>query len=98
MTPAKRHNENEVIGPVRTCVGCRERYGVGQLMRITVDTHGQLIVGRGGHGRGVWLCQDSPGCVSVALKSRAIARGLKVSVAPESLVSLAQALKNEVEK
>ena len=94
----KRHNDEEVIGPVRTCVGCRKRHGVEQLIRITMDSCGQLVMGHVGRGRGVWLCRDSPHCVSVALSSRAVARGLKVPVAPESLANLAKTMGIEVER
>ena len=62
--------------PERMCAGCRERAAKHTLVRlvwngsdgVTVDGR-QLLP-----GRGVYL---HPGCVDRALKTRAIARGLR---------------------
>ena len=62
--------------PVRMCAGCRGRADKPTLVRlvwdgaasVTVDTRQQLP------GRGVYL---HPNCVERALKTRALARGLR---------------------
>lgn len=68
-----------MTSPTRMCAGCRERADQTTLIRlvwngadsVTVD-HRQRLP-----GRGVYL---HAGCVERALKTRAIARGLKRSL------------------
>lgn len=63
--------------PVRTCIGCRERAGRDELLRVVVeggqiqpDPHAVLP------GRGAWL---HPGCLDAAERRRAFSRALRVS-------------------
>ena len=65
-------------GPVRTCVGCRERAGRATLLRVVV-ADGALAVdpGRRMPGRGASVHPDLA-CVDLADKRRAFVRALRV--------------------
>jgi predicted RNA-binding protein YlxR (DUF448 family) len=67
-----------VSGPVRTCVGCRERAPKTTLLRVVV-VDGQLVVDPAGRlpGRGAYVHPD-PRCVDLAEKRRALPRALRV--------------------
>ena len=78
-------------GPVRTCIGCRTRRLQHELVRITVDPAGLLLVDRHAPGRGAWLCSNSSGCLGLAIKHRAIERALKRQLAPGAAGSLQEA-------
>ena len=69
-------------GPVRTCIGCRERATKPELLRVTVgsDAHGRPAVvpdplgtapGRGAH------LHPTPECYRLAVRRRAFARALR---------------------
>ncbi|MBN9611819.1 MAG: hypothetical protein BGO26_07970 [Actinobacteria bacterium 69-20] len=66
-------------GPVRTCIGCRERCPDAQLLRVVVvdgvvtpDPRRRLP------GRGAWVHPDA-GCVSTASRRRAFGRALRLT-------------------
>ncbi|MQA61646.1 MAG: DUF448 domain-containing protein [Actinophytocola sp.] len=65
--------------PVRTCVGCRKRASISELLRV-VAVGGQVVVDerRRLPGRGAWLHTD-PGCLAAATRRRAFPRALRVS-------------------
>ncbi|OLT46823.1 YlxR family protein [Cellulosimicrobium sp. CUA-896] len=73
-------------GPVRTCVGCRERDLRSVLLRLVVDRSGtstdepRLVVdaGRSLPGRGAWL-HASARCLEAAERRRAVPRALRVA-------------------
>lgn len=73
-------------GPVRTCVGCRERDLRSVLLRLVVDRSGtstdepRLVVdaGRSLPGRGAWL-HATPRCLEAAERRRAVPRALRVA-------------------
>ncbi|MPY94338.1 MAG: DUF448 domain-containing protein [Acidimicrobiia bacterium] len=79
----------EPPGPVRTCIGCRRRAGVDELVRVTAADGGRLVVGRGMPGRGAWLCRGEVQCLRLAIRRRAFARALRTTVPNVSLVTLA---------
>ncbi len=56
--------------PVRTCVGCRERYLQQDLMRLRIHKERVAVVWKGqpAEGRSVYLCPRE-GCWERALKS-----------------------------
>ncbi len=67
-----------MTAPVRTCVGCRQRAGAGELLRV-VAVEGALVPdpsrrlpGRGAHVHPV------VGCLDLAEKRRAFPRALRV--------------------
>jgi predicted RNA-binding protein YlxR (DUF448 family) len=73
--------------PVRTCVGCRGRSPVSDLVRLVVAGSSVVAVrgGRGGRpGRGASV-HPRQACVEAALKTRAFGRALGRDVAvPQS--------------
>ena len=87
---AARHlSESRQSGPVRTCVGCRERAAAADLLRIVArkaDSDGVKPDGfvllpdprRRLAGRGAWLHPDST-CLATAERRRAFGRALRVS-------------------
>jgi predicted RNA-binding protein YlxR (DUF448 family) len=63
-----------------------------ELLRVTQDRSGAIVVGRNEPGRGAWLCRDSPECVEAAIRRRAFERALRHPVAR----SAAEALRDQV--
>ena len=72
-------------GPVRTCIGCRERATKSELLRVVAgsDAHGQpavvpdpeaIAVGRGAHLHPTTACYD------LAVRRRAFPRALRLEV------------------
>ena len=76
-------------GPVRTCIGCRERELAVELLRVVaVSTGGgqsAVTVDEAGHrsGRGAWLHPD-PGCLTTAIRRHAFARALRIAGSPDT--------------
>lgn len=76
------HGDTQARGPVRTCVGCRQRHEQGELLRVVaVPTEGggwRLAVDWSGKapGRGAYLAPEVS-CVQKALRKGAITRALK---------------------
>jgi len=66
-------------GPVRTCVGCRERSARAALLRV-VAVGDRLVPDPGGRlpGRGASVHPD-PRCVDLAEKRRAFPRALRLA-------------------
>jgi predicted RNA-binding protein YlxR (DUF448 family) len=63
--------------PVRTCVGCGEKAGRRELVRLRIE--GERVVidrERSGGGRGAWL-HASPECLDRAVRRRALARAFR---------------------
>ena len=73
MAPARRP------GPVRTCVGCRERTAKTALLRVVADGD-RLVPDPVGRlpGRGASVHPD-PRCVDLAEKRRAFPRALRLA-------------------
>ena len=66
-------------GPVRTCVGCRERGLRSDLVRVVLGPDGHTLFvdpGRSAPGRGAWVHPD-PGCLDRAVRRRAFSRALR---------------------
>lgn len=76
-------------GPVRTCVGCRERAPKQELLRV-VAGDGTLVPdpARRAPGRGAHL-HPTTECLALALRRRAFGRALRVSdgLASEALAA-----------
>ncbi|WP_446719701.1 YlxR family protein [Isoptericola sp. F-RaC21] len=70
-------------GPVRTCVGCRERDRRSALLRLVLEPSGReglLAVDVRGSlpGRGAWIHPTSA-CLALAERRRAVPRALRVT-------------------
>ncbi|MGA8245737.1 MAG: YlxR family protein [Nocardioides sp.] len=76
-------------GPVRTCIGCRERAAKSELVRVTAGSgsDGRPVVvpdpaatrpGRGAHLHPTSVCYD------LAVRRRAFGRALGATVGPDS--------------
>ncbi len=81
-----------VTGPLRTCVGCRQRHVVTELFRLWLNPEGELQWGHAGPARGVWLCQDSLECWNRALRIGAITRALRRTPESTSLEAFVKAV------
>jgi predicted RNA-binding protein YlxR (DUF448 family) len=68
-----------VADPVRTCVGCRQRAPLGELLRV-VARHGAVVpdVRRRLPGRGAHL-HPTAGCLDLAVRRKALPRALRVA-------------------
>jgi predicted RNA-binding protein YlxR (DUF448 family) len=68
-------------GPIRTCIGCGERFPKDTLLRFVVDNEGNLIpdIKKKLPGRGASLCYAND-CVKSALKKRQFTRHLKTNL------------------
>ena len=66
-------------GPVRTCVGCRERSAKTALLRVVAEGD-RLVPDRAGRrpGRGASVHPD-PRCIDLAEKRRAFPRALRLA-------------------
>ena len=71
-------------GPVRTCVGCRERAAKADLLRVVAvgdvlvpDPRGRLP------GRGAYL-HPRPGCLALAERRRVLARAMRLATVPDA--------------
>jgi len=71
-------------GPVRTCVGCRQRAARSDLVRVVLDET-QVVIDENATraGRGAWL-HRSPECLDLAKRRKAFSRALRSSVADAS--------------
>jgi uncharacterized protein len=78
-----------VLGPVRTCIGCRERVAASELLRVTAgsDADGRTVVvpdpaatrdGRGAHLHPTTACYD------LAVRRRAFASALRAGAGLDS--------------
>lgn len=77
-----------LVGPVRTCVGCRGRDHQDSLVRFVADRSsqgdGSQVVltadpGRSLPGRGAWL-HPRAGCAELAVRRKAFPRALRAAV------------------
>ncbi|PKQ25647.1 MAG: DUF448 domain-containing protein [Actinobacteria bacterium HGW-Actinobacteria-4] len=69
--------ESDPQGPVRTCVGCKEKGSRSVLVRVVLDGN-QAVVdeSKARPGRGAWLHRN-PDCFALAVQRRAIGRALR---------------------
>jgi predicted RNA-binding protein YlxR (DUF448 family) len=66
-----------VAHPERTCIGCRTRAPITELVRVVADTPGiTLDERRRLPGRGAWV-HPLPACIEAATRRKAWARALK---------------------
>ncbi|MCC3324184.1 DUF448 domain-containing protein [Gordonia bronchialis] len=79
---ADRHDRPARRGPVRTCIGCRQRAQASELVRIVAEVRDDSPVivvdpAKTMPGRGAWL-HPRADCVSAAMRRRAFAPALRV--------------------
>ena len=78
-----------IEGPVRTCIGCRERTLAVELLRMVAvsggDGHLAVAVDSAGNllGRGAWLHPDER-CLEAAIRRRAFPRALRITGSPDT--------------
>ncbi|MBD3781238.1 MAG: YlxR family protein [Micrococcales bacterium] len=91
-SPSRRHPRHPaahvaapvVVGPVRTCVGCRTAGPRSALLRVVAAASGTgetvlvVDVRRALPGRGAWLHPD-PHCLELAERRRAFPRALRLA-------------------
>jgi len=65
-------------------------------VRYVRTPDGMLAEGRTLHGRGAWLCRESPACVEAAVRRRAFGRALRGDIRPESIDRLRDTTANRV--
>ena len=72
--------------PQRQCMGCRERKAKREMIRVVRGTDGTVNLDFGGKapGRGAYIC-PSMDCLKKALRSKALARSLEVTI-PEEVI------------
>ncbi|WP_275106603.1 YlxR family protein [Nocardioides caeni] len=85
LTSSAGPDDSALAGPVRTCVGCRQRAARSELLRVTAGSDGstgQTVVlpdpdatapGRGAH------LHPTPGCYDLAVRRKAFARALRLA-------------------
>ena len=83
-TRARRPGEQD--GPIRTCVGCRERRPQRDLVRCVLDADGSVRIDRDAPGRGAWLCGAE--CLDAARRRRGFDRAFRRPIDPTRLESL----------
>ncbi|MCR1781737.1 YlxR family protein [Nocardioides carbamazepini] len=73
-----------MTGPVRTCIGCRERASRSELLRVTAgsgtDGHAVVVPDPDGTapGRGAHL-HPTTGCYDLAVRRKAFSRALRIN-------------------
>ena len=70
--------------PQRQCMGCRERKGKKEMIRVVRCTDGNVQLDFSGkvNGRGAYICPNL-GCLKKARKSLALDRSLEVTIPEE---------------
>ena len=70
--------------PMRQCVGCREMKAKKELVRVVRSPEGEISLDFRGKapGRGAYDCPQAE-CLSRAIKSRALERGLDCQIPQE---------------
>ncbi len=66
--------------PERTCIGCGEKAGNAELVRLVMEGGAVTVDRRRAGGRGAWL-HPASSCLERALKRKAFARAFKRAVA-----------------
>lgn len=81
--------------PMRQCVGCGEKKGKKELIRIVCSQEGTIgfdLTGKK-NGRGAYICSNAS-CLEKARKRKALERALKAEVSQQSY----DVLKKELEQ
>ncbi len=80
--------------PQRMCVGCKEKRGKKELIRIVRTPEHEVIIDLTGKksGRGAYVC-PSPDCLKKAIKTKSLQRALEIEITADIL----KALENQME-
>ena len=67
--------------PQRTCMGCNEKKGKKELIRIVKSSDGQISIDKTGKmpGRGAYIC-DKKECLEKAIKTKRIERVFETKI------------------
>jgi len=83
--------------PVRTCVGCREKAGQRELVRLRMDGERVVIDRDRKGGRGAWL-HPAGECLEKALRRRAFGRAFRGEAASIDATALRAGLTGNARK
>ena len=77
------------------CLGCREMKSKRELIRIVRSPEGTVLLDLTGKkaGRGAYIC-PSEGCLTKALKSKALERALQIAISAEIIDDLKEKVNN----
>ena len=80
-------------GPMRTCLGCRQRRRKGELVRLVRRPDGRVAADPTGPGRGAYVCADA-GCVERVLRGGRLNAALRgVCVGEPELAAVVSTLR-----
>jgi uncharacterized protein len=86
-----------IVGPIRTCVGCRIKRAQADLVRVA-NVAGAPRVDRTASGRGAWLCRETAAaCAARALKSKGFERTLRATFAAGVVADLVRSFEKAAE-
>ena len=87
-TVATTHSQSGPTGPIRTCVGCRERAARSDLVRVALDGT-TVVIDESATlpGRGAWL-HRRPECLDLAITRRAFSRAFRAGEVHAGSLSL----------
>lgn len=80
--------------PMRQCVGCGEKKGKKELIRIVCSGEGMIgfdLTGKK-NGRGAYICSNAA-CLEQARKKKALERALKTEISQQSYEAMEKELK-----
>ncbi len=85
--------------PLRTCIGCSERYPKRELLRVVRTPEGEVLFDPTGKrsGRGTYLCPKAD-CLERAVRTKSLERALKQPVSTQEAESLRESLKPLVQE
>ena len=75
--------------PQRTCMGCNQKKGKNQLVRIVKNKDNEINIDRTGKmpGRGAYICDDIQ-CLEKVIKSKRLEKALDTKISNEIYESL----------
>ncbi len=92
MARDRRKRNGRRAGSFRTCVGCREKKPIDELLRLVISPEGKVLPDLYGRlpGRGAHVCPDIK-CLEMAVSRNAFSRAFKCRVQAPDPVELCQA-------
>jgi hypothetical protein len=82
--------------PLRKCLGCGEMKPKNELVRILRTDEEEIVIDFTGkkNGRGAYLCSNAQ-CLETAIKTKGIARSLKMAVPAQVYEQLRQSFEEQ---